>query len=332
MGNKIRVIQFGLGPIGCAAARLVAKRNNLELVGAVDIDPEKIGKDIGDVIGAGASLGINVSGSLAEALDGHPADAVLHMTSSYFDLFKSQIVEILEAGLDIVSTAEELSFPWRDNHDHAAELDAIAKRAGKSVLGTGINPGYLMDALPLSISGICQDVNHISITRIINASERRGPFQKKIGSGMEVGAFMQKMEEGRMGHVGLPESIAMIFDTLGRRLTNYTDSVEPVIAEKLTQTDHFTVEPGKVKGLKQVATGSSPDGEFVKLTFIAALDMEQDGDTINIDGTPNLTVNLKGTNGDYSTVAIAVNAISRVVEANAGVLTMRDIPPVVVGQ
>ncbi len=330
MENKIRVIQFGLGPIGCAAAPLVTQRANLELVGAVDIDPQKVGRDVGEVIGLGNALGLTVSGSLADALAVKGADVVLHMTSSYFDLFKAQIKEILEAGLDIVSTAEELSFPWRDNFEDATALDGLAKSVGKSVLGTGVNPGFLMDALPLTITGICQEVNHISVTRIINASERRGPFQKKIGSGMEVEAFMQKMEEGRMGHVGLPESMAMLFGTLGRRMTDYTDSVEPVIAETLTKTEHFTVEPGKVKGLKQVATASSPDGEFVKLTFIAALDMTEDGDTISIKGTPDLEVNLKGTNGDYSTVAIAVNAINRVFEANSGVLTMRDIPPVTV--
>ena len=330
MENRIRVIQFGLGPIGCAAARLVTERSNLELVGAVDIDPGKIGRDIGEVIGSNKSLGKQVAGSLADALAAHPADVVLHMTSSYFDLFKTQIEEILEAGLDIVSTAEELSFPWRDNHDDAAALDLIAKRVGKSVLGTGVNPGFLMDVLPLFITGITQSVDHIEITRVINASERRGPFQKKIGSGMEVDAFMQKMAEGRMGHVGLPESMAMLFDTLGRRMTDYTDTVEPVIAQTLTKTDHFEVEAGNVKGLKQVATASSPDGEFAKLTFIAALDMEDDGDVITLTGTPNLEVKLKGTNGDYSTVAIAVNAISRVKEAGPGVLPMRDIPPVTV--
>lgn len=332
MDKKIRVIQFGLGPIGCAAARLVAERNNLQLVGAVDIDPEKIGRDIGDVIGLDKTLGNTVSASLSDALAAHPADVVLHMTSSYFDLFNAQIEEILDAGLDIVSTAEELSFPWRDNHEAASALDQKAKNAGKSVLGTGVNPGFLMDALPLFITGITQQVNHVEVTRIINASERRGPFQKKIGSGMEVEAFMQKMAEGRMGHVGLPESMAMLFDTLGRRMTNYTDTVEPVVAEKLTKSDHFEVAAGNVKGLKQVATASSPDGEFARLTFIAALDMEDDGDTITIKGTPDLEVKLKGTNGDYSTVAIAVNAIKRVFEAPAGVLTMRDIPPVTVQQ
>jgi 4-hydroxy-tetrahydrodipicolinate reductase len=324
----IRVVQYGLGPIGCAAARHVTERAGLELVGGIDIDPAKVGKDAGEVIGLDRPVGFQVSSSLEAFLENRVADVVLHTTSSYFDLFGDQIEEILKAGLDVVSTAEELSFPWRDNHEQAAHLDAVARKAGKTALGTGVNPGFLMDALPLTLTGICQRVDHVGVTRIINASERRGPFQAKIGSGMSVEAFMEKMEAGRMGHVGLPESMAMLFDTLGVRLESYTDTVEPLVAEEPIRTAHFEVQPGQVKGLKQVATGFSGDGEYVSLTFIAALEMLDDGDTITIKGLPNLEVKLKGTNGDYSTVAIAVNAIRRVHEAAPGLVTMRDIPPV----
>ncbi len=139
---------------------------------------------------------------------------------------------------------------------------------------------------------------------------------------------MENMEAGRMGHVGLPESMGMLFDTLGVRLERYTDAVEPVVASERITTDYFDVRPGQVKGLRQVAKGYGADGEFVALTFIAALGMADDGDTITIQGTPNLEIKLKGTNGDYSTVAIAVNAIRRVHEAAPGLVTMRDIPPV----
>ena len=326
--HTLRVIQFGLGPIGSAVARLVTERSDLELVGGVDIDPQKAGIDVGEVIGSENQTGFAVDTSLKDVLDRTEADVVIHTTSSYFDLFKLQIEEILEAGLNIVSTAEELSFPWLENYVVANEIDAVAKKAGKTVLGTGVNPGFLMDTLPLTLTGICQSVDHITVTRIINASERRGPFQAKIGSGMSVDAFMDKMESGRMGHVGLPESMGMVFDTLGRRMEKYEDSVEPVIAETLTQTDAFTVQPGEVKGLKQVARGFSADGEFAVLSFIAALDMPDDGDRILIKGRPDLEVKLHGTNGDLSTVAIAVNAVRRVFEAPAGLVTMRDIPPV----
>jgi hypothetical protein len=324
MSDNIRVIQYGLGPIGSAVARHVVERAGLELVAGVDIDPAKVGRDVGEVIGLGRSLGFPVAESLAAT--GAKADVVLHTTSSYFDLFKAQIVEILEAGLDIVSTAEELSFPWLSQAEEAAEVDALARRVGKTVLGTGVNPGFLMDSLPLNLTAICQRVDRIAVTRVINASTRRGPFQAKIGSGLSVEAFEAKMAAGRMGHVGLPESMDMVFDTLGVKLVRYESGVEAVVAEETVKTDFFEVAPGQVRGLKQVARGYSDAGEFMTLTFIAALDAGDDGDTIRISGKPDLEVKLKGTNGDLATVAIAVNAIRRVRDAAPGLVTMRDLP------
>ena len=326
MSNEIRIIQYGLGPIGSAVARHVAERPGLELVGGVDIDPAKSGKDMGEVIGLGHPLGFGVVRKLEGVLARTEADVVIHTTSSYFDLFKDQIIEILGAGLDVVSTAEELSFPWLAHPDEAAEVDAAAKRAGKTVLGTGVNPGFLMDALPLGLTAICQQVDHIAVTRIINASTRRGPFQAKIGSGLTVEEFQAKMDEGRMGHVGLPESVGMVFDTLGKELVRYESDVEPVVADQLVKTEHFEVPPGQVRGLKQVARGYTSEAEFMALTFIAALEAGEDGDTIQITGKPNLEVKLKGTNGDIATVAIAVNAVRRVQEAAPGLVTMRDLP------
>ena len=331
MSDKIRVIQYGLGPIGSAVARHVIERTGLELVGGVDIAPGKVGKDVGEAIGLGRPLGFVVAGKLAQVLAQTKADLVLHTTNSYFDLFKSQIIEILEAGLDVVSTAEELSFPWLAHPEQAAEIDAAAKRAGVTVLGTGVNPGFLMDCLPLGLTAICQRVDRIDVTRHMNASLRRGPFQAKIGSGMTVEAFNAKMAAGRMGHVGLPESVGMVFSTLGKKLARYESSVEPVVADEPVKTDFFEVQPGQVRGLKQVARGYTDEGEFLTLTFIAALGEENDGDTIKITGKPDLKVKLKGTNGDIATVAIAVNAIRRVREAAPGLVTMRDLPIVTIG-
>jgi 2,4-diaminopentanoate dehydrogenase len=326
MTEEIRIVQYGLGPIGAAVARHIVERQGLELVGAVDIDPNKVGKDVGEVIGLGHPLGFSVTATLADTLDRTGAEVALHTTSSYFDLFQSQVIEILEAGLDIVSTAEELSFPWLDHPEAAAEVDAIARRVGRTILGTGVNPGFIMDALPLFLTAICQRVDHIEVTRVINASKRRGPFQAKIGSGLTPEAFEARMAAGRMGHVGLPESVAMVFDTLGQKLLRYESTVEPVLAERDIKTDHFAVRTGQVRGLKQVAHGYGEKGEFVVLTFIAALDAGEDGDTVRINGKPDLEVTLKGTNGDLATVAIAVNAIRRVKEAPPGLVTMRDLP------
>lgn len=324
--DSLRVIQYGLGPIGCAVARHVISRQGLELVAGVDIDQEKTGKDVGDVIGLDHQLGFPVAATLAESGCQVRADIALHTTNSYFPLFGDQIVELLEAGLDVVSTSEELSFPWIAHPDDAKRIDAAAKAAGKTVLGTGVNPGYLMDSLPLSLTAICQRVDRIKVTRHMNASIRRGPFQAKIGAGMTVEAFNQRMEAGRMGHVGLPESMGMIFDTLGRRLDRYESSVEPLMADREISTEHVTVKPGEVRGLKQVAHGYADGVEFVTLVFIAGLEEETNEDTIEIEGVPDLKVTMVGTHGDLATVAIAVNAIRRVRQAPAGLVTMRDLP------
>lgn len=331
MVDTLSVIQYGLGPIGSAVARHIVERKGLELVGAVDVDPAKVGRDAGEVMGLGRPLGLVVHAKLSEVLEHTPADVVLHTTSSYFDLFRGQILEILAAGLDIVSTAEELSFPWLAHAEEAAEIDQAARQAGKTVLGTGVNPGFIMDSLPLFLTAICQQVDHVEVRRMMNASTRRGPFQAKIGSGMAVDDFMAKMAEGRMGHVGLPESMGMVFDTLGQKLVRYESTVEPVVAERPVKTPFFDVQPGQVRGLKQIARGYNDKGEFMTLTFVAALDAEEDGDTICLTGKPNLEVKLKGTNGDIATVAIAVNAMRRVKEAAPGLVTMRDLPIVTYG-
>ena len=330
MSDRIRVIQYGLGPIGSAIACHVMERPGLELVGSTDIDPAKVGKDVGEVIGLGRPLGFVVAGSLEQALPRMEADLVLHATSSYFDLFKDQILEILEAGLDVVSTAEELSFPWLTHPEEAAEIDAVAKRAGKTVLATGVNPGFVMDSLPLNLTAICQRVDRIDVTRVINATTRRGPFQTKIGSGMTVKGFRAMMDGSRMGHVGLPESVRMVFDTLGKKLARYESSVEPVVADLPIKTEHLEVQPGEVRGLKQVARAYTDEGEFLTLTFVAALEEGDSGDTIKITGRPDLEVKVKGANGDVATVAIAVNAIRRVREAAPGLVTMRDLPIVTI--
>jgi len=326
MAERTRVLQYGLGPIGSAITRYVSRKPSLQFVGGVDIDPAKIGKDLGEIIGLDKPLNIPVFGSLGEALSMADVDVVIHATSSYFDGFMDQILEILDAGLDIVSTAEELSFPWIANPEEAAKIDAAAKRAEKTVLGTGVNPGFLMDSLVLNITAICQRVDHIAVTRRMNASFRRGPFQAKIGTGMSVDAFNAKMAEGHMGHVGLPQSMGMVFDTLGRKMTRYESSVEPVVANESVKTDFFSVKPGQVRGLTQVARGYTKDGEFMSMTFIAALGELDDKDTIKVKGVPALDVTLHGTNGDIATVAIAGNAVRRVKEAAPGLVTMRDLP------
>ena len=325
--KSIRVIQYGLGPIGAATARLIHDRSGLVLVAGVDIDPAKVGKDAGSIIGLERPLGFNVVESIADLGEHSQADVVLHTTSSFFGDFKPQILAILKAGFNVVSTSEELSFPWLANAQEAAEIDLAAKKACKTVLGTGVNPGFLMDFLPLNLTSICQKVDHIHVKRVINASTRRGPFQKKIGAGLSVGEFQTLIAAGKMGHIGLRQSAGMIFQAFGKELVRFETSVEPIVAQQSIKTEHLLVKHGQVIGVNQVATARTETQEFLRLTFIAALDAEGEQDTITITGKPNLEVRLQGTNGDLATAAIAVNVIPRVIAADPGLMTMLDFTP-----
>jgi 2,4-diaminopentanoate dehydrogenase len=328
----IKIIHYGLGPIGCAMARLSAQRSNLQIVGAVDINPNIIGKDLGEVAGLGKNIGVIVHSSLEEVLHTTEADLVVHTTASYFDLFKNQILDIVGKKLNVVSTAEELSFPWHHHPEEAADIQAAAVANGVSVLGTGINPGFLLDSLPLNITALSQKVDRIDLRRAQNASTRRGPFQKKIGSGMSVETFNAAMATGRMGHVGLPESMAMIFAAFDKKLVEYREKIEPVVAEFPVKTDFFDVPVGDCVGLHQTAEGIDEQGNvFCTMTFLAFLGNPEDCDTLQISGIPNLKVTLEGTNGDIGTVAITINAIKRVVAAPAGLMTMKDTPLVYCG-
>ncbi len=208
----IRVVQYGLGPIGCAAARAVVARERLQLVGAVDIDPQKIGRDAGEVLGVGRILGIEVAATLQAALQQSAADVVLHTTGSFLDVVGGQLAEILSLGLDVVSSTEELCYPWADHDQYAQQIDRAAVQAGRTVLGTGVNPGFLMDTLPLNLTAICFSVRHIAVTRVIDASKRRGPFQTKIGAGMTV---LAAGKETNGEHIDIAQKL---FDAVGKTL------------------------------------------------------------------------------------------------------------------
>src|SRR5271154_4249535 len=213
--KKIRVVQFGVGPIGASIARLMRQKQSLEIEGAIDTDPEKIGKDLGEIAGAqDAPWGIKISADAEKILDGH-VDAVVHSTSSYLESVMDQLTACLEAGCCIVSTCEELAYPFRKHPELAKKLDAVAQEEGAALVGTGVNPGFGMDTLALTLSAAAQRIDWLSAVRIVDASKRRLPLQKKIGAGMTPEEFQTQVAAGVIKHHGLPESIAMVADGLG---------------------------------------------------------------------------------------------------------------------
>jgi len=323
--EPIRVVQYGLGPIGAGIARLVSERPGMMLVGAVDIDPDKVGKYVAQVIGLGETSGVRVSAHLEAALATAPADVAFHATGSSLKMVMPQLEACIRAGLNVVSTCEELAYPAAQYPDLARELDSLASQHGVTVLGTGINPGFAMDVLALFMSGVCQQVERVSIKRTLDASARRLPLQKKIGAGLSVPEFQQLVQAKAVRHVGLIESAAMLADGLGWTVDRFEDMIEPVVADRILRSEYLEVQPGHVAGVHQVARGFIGDREALALDLTMALQAENPGDFVKIEGKPNIEVAIKGIHGDLSTAAVVVNAAPRVIQAKPGLLTMKDI-------
>jgi len=327
MAEIIRAVQFGCGPIGCSIARLASTKPNIEIVGAADLT--HAGRDLADVADMGTSNGVIISDSIDEVLSHNKPDIILHATGSSLKEVSPQLETVIKAGCNIVSTCEELSYPFRTQPVLSASLDALARKHEVTVLGTGINPGFLMDTWPLVMTGICQHVDEIRAVRIQDASKRRIPFQQKIGAGRTVEEFQKLVDEGSIRHVGLPESAALIAAGLGWELDDITETIEPIVADSKVSSDYLTVEPGQAAGVRQVAHGIIDGKRKVTLEFQAYIGAEESYDAIYVTGTQNVEAIIKGgTHGDLGTAAVVVNSIPRVVEARPGLLTMKDLPVV----
>jgi hypothetical protein len=329
MEKKIRVVQYGLGPIGGNIAQYLTERDHLEIVGAIDSDPKKIGTDLGDLAELNAPLGLKVTANSRDLLERVDADVVVLTTTSSLEKIRPQTMEIISCGKNVVSTCEELMYPWVTNPEIAGEIDRSAKEHKVSVLSTGVNPGFLMDFLPLVMTSICRDVKRITVERIQDAQFRRVPFQEKIGAGLSGQEFEKRVREGSLRHVGLTESMHLMAMRLGWTLDRTEDVVEPVLADKSVVTENRTIEPGKALGVNQIGRGYVGSKEVITLIFRASIGEPEPRDRIVIQGSPDIDMVInKGVNGDTATCAIIVNAIPVVIQAQPGLRTMADIAPI----
>ena len=329
MDQTIRVIQIGCGPIGNHISRLAMQKPGISVVGAVDVSPSLAGKDLGDVTEINKSTGIRISGDAKHIVETAKPDVAIQSTGSNLRQISDQLNELISYGVNVVSTCEELAFPVGENAVLADSIDARAKEFKVSVLGTGINPGFLMDAWPIFMTGVCQRVDFIKVTRIQDAAERRLPFQKKIGAGCSYQEFQKRVGSKTIRHVGLKESMSMIASGLGWKLDKMIETIEPVLADKTYASSHITVKAGYAAGVKQVGIGFMGDTARIVLEFQASIGASNPYDAVSIQGVPNLTARIDGgTHGDIGTAAMVVNAIPRIIAAPAGFLTMKDLPPV----
>jgi hypothetical protein len=321
-----RVMIMGLGPIGAGVARQLVARKNFRIVSAVDIDPAKAGKDLGEVIGLGKRTGVKVGADSAAAIRKTKPQVAVLCTSSALKRVWPQIQAVLELRVPIVSTTEELSYPWFSNRALARKIDAAARKAKVAVVGTGVNPGFAMDALPITLTAICERVDSVRVDRVQDARIRRLPFQQKIGSGLTPAEFAERVKALTVRHVGLTESVAMIADAVGWKLDRITDEIQPKIAEAPVESRFLKVEAGRVCGILQEGVGSVKGKPVVVLHLEAYLGAPETYDSVQIKGSPDLHVRaVGGYHGDVATHSITVNSIPKVLTAPPGLHTMRSL-------
>ncbi len=325
--KPLRVLQCGLGPLGIMLLRHLAARRGFELVGLADKAPHLAGKSLADVARISELQNLPIHASIEQAVRETKPDVCIIMTVSDLVRIEDQIKEAISAGTHVVSTCEELSFPWVRDAALAERLDQLARKHGKSILGTGVNPGFLMDFLPVTLTGLCHHVDSILVERYQNASARRLPFQAKIGAGLTMAEFEKKRLEGTLRHVGLEESLRFMAAQLGWVLDRAEDVLEPVLAPSEIVTPNFTVPAGNAIGVRQTGSGYRDGRKVIELVFHAALELKNPRDRIVIEGEPRIDSTIAGgVQGDVATCSITLNACHRIVNATPGLHLMSSLP------
>lgn len=321
------IVLYGLGDLGLSIARRLLARRDLTLLGAVDIDPAKVGKTVAELTGLQGGEA-RVVADPDEILNQGNVDVVIHATSSRLSAVAPQIEAVLSAGVDVVSTCEELVYPFHRQADLAERIDSIARREDATVLGTGVNPGFLMDTLPIVLTAPCLEVEVVRVTRMMNSKDRRRSYQAKIGTGLTLEEFMEKVKRGDLtGHTGLFESATMIADALGFKVDRVEEPpLKAIIADRSAQTRFFKVDAGHVAGMSCEISIWEGRALRVALTFTSHCLVPDPYDEIVIQGLPAIKQRIQGgVSGDDGTIGMVLNAAKLITDTRSGLVTMLDL-------
>ncbi len=323
-----RILHVGVGPLGQNILKDLYSRDIGHLIAAVDPAPHLADQPLSEFV-PGADEKIRILPSLDAFDQWDDIDAAIVATSSDLRLCHDTFVTLLEHGKAVVSTCEELLYPWLRHVALADELDEIAKSNGGRLLGTGVNPGFLMDTLAVAATAVCRDVTAVECHRIQDASTRRVPFQKKIGAAQSEEQFAANVKAGTLRHVGLGESLHFIAHYLGLDITRWEEDINPVRAEKVLNSAIGPIPAGGISGVRQTARGWCDGKEVVSMVFQAAIGQANPHDRVIIHGEPPIDMTItNGVHGDVATSAIVINAVPRLLRAEPGLHTMASLPMV----
>ena len=329
--SETRLVLCGVGGVGRNVARLAAGRRGLEVVAACSRNPALVGADVGE-LATGEPSGVTVS-DRATAL-AVPADVLLIATTSFIAEVADDIAAGVDAGLNVMCTAEEMGYAWAIDPDFSADIDARAQEAGVTVMGAGANPGYIYEVLGLALTGAACRVDRIEVRRVVDLSRFSATVQRRLGLGFEPDEHAAGVAAGRIyGHIGYPHTMRTFARRFGRSVERFSETIDPIPAPEAIDTVAVPIGPGQSAGFKQVTSGYTGDGDepWFQATFLGHVDLASidlaPEDSYNISGDPDLHAVVRpGFNPQATTMAVLVNAIPHVVAAPAGLLSITDLP------
>lgn len=326
----MRIIQYGVGAMGGLMLRLLARRSDVSIVGAIDNDRNKIGRDLGDLLQESALNGIQVSSP--ETIHQIKADVALHATTAFAADAYPIVGSLIARGINVVTITQELFFPLGSNVGMAEEIDRQAKAAGVRVTAVGINPGFILDLLPISASSPCWEVNRVDGRRIVDFSPYGSDEMKHIGAGLTESDFALGAKDGTIGHIGLLETAGMVAVSMGLEVDELQQTKSAIITSRHRRTSYIEIAPGRVCGFRQSVVGLSKGEERLRFEMVGILDPDDRdeplGDSVRISGSPSVDLVVKeqiSQLGGLGTAAVAVNTIPRLLDAPPGFYTSQQL-------
>lgn len=324
MRSPVEVAIVGLGSIGGAVVREAAALDDLVITAAVDIDPSMSGRDAGECCGL-ERIGLPIAAELQTALRESSPDVVMIATGSHVEAVAPLVISALAAGAHAVSSCEELAWPWRTSPDLSAEIDSAARAVGRSVIGVGVNPGFVQDLLVLAVGGASRNIRAVSGIRKVDLSTRRAPLLAKMGVGLTADEFVSERSAGRLGHIGLEQSLDLVAAGLGWEVDDLVIEDGSLIAETDLRAGPNLIGEGLVRGMWMRGIALSA-GREIRLELEMGVGTLPE-DRIEVNGQPPVKVVIEGgLSGDEATVSRMVNAIDLVVSARPGLLSVLDLP------
>lgn len=332
--ENIKVVIWGFGAMGKGMAEMLLTKKGVSITGVCDLHPDLVGKPLYEVLNEEKSKynKVIIDDNIEGLLDKEQCDVVLLATDSFTKKAFSKMKMILERGINVISTAEEMAYPKAQEPELAEELDKIAKDNNVTVLGTGINPGFIMDLLVVALSGVMTDVKYIEANRVNSLS----PFGPAVMEEQGVGITKEKFDEGvknntLSGHVGFSESIHMIADAIGVKIDSFEQQMKPIVSNVERKSKYGYVKAGHVAGVNMTGQGIVDGKVFIDMKHPQQIEPELEGtstgDYINIKGTPEVHMAITPEiDGGIGTIAMCVNMIPHVLNAKPGLKTMLDLP------